>query len=174
MKIWPKLWYFGIFCPASATQYSNPGDIKLVSIYHWPTVTCQIWARQGLCTCCRFCSSSAMLMVSSCLLNRLCCFFVWMNFPKKRRKSHLYCLFNELSFLFEIFILWVQYSLTLRNCYTIWLYKPLYLRGLSLLFMLSDDHFISLILTVVSAVLAVSLLYGTIRVSISLLLHCDI
>lgn len=34
-----------------------------------------------------------------------------------------------------------------------------------------DDHFISLILTFVSAVLAVCLLYGTIRVRHSLLLH---
>ena len=34
---------FQRFCPASATQYTDPDDIKPVSIDHWHTVACQIW-----------------------------------------------------------------------------------------------------------------------------------
>jgi len=54
MKIWSKLRYFGIVCPTTAIQYTYPDDIKPVSIEHWPSAAC-----------CQFCSSLAMLAVSS-------------------------------------------------------------------------------------------------------------
>jgi len=37
--------------------------VKPVSVDHRPSVACQIWP--GVCVCCRFCSGSSILMVSS-------------------------------------------------------------------------------------------------------------
>ena len=37
VKIWSKLWRVGsFFCPAWATQYTNPDKVNPVSIDHWP------------------------------------------------------------------------------------------------------------------------------------------
>jgi len=33
------------FCPALATQYTDPDEIVPVNIDYWPTVACQIWPR---------------------------------------------------------------------------------------------------------------------------------
>jgi len=34
-----------VSCPTWVSQHTDPDEINLVSIDHWPTVACQIWPK---------------------------------------------------------------------------------------------------------------------------------